>query len=81
MREARGEIHGFLTDREIARAIIAKWWGTNPFDLRRIPQRELRLMAEIKTRVQKAEHDELEAVKRGAPTPGRGPASPQGDDW
>lgn len=81
MRESRGEVHGFLTDREIVRAIIAKWWGTTPFALRRIPQRELRLMAEMKTRFDKAEDEAVEAAKRGAPTPGSGAASRPQDDW
>jgi hypothetical protein len=80
VQESRGELHGFLSDRDVTRAIIAKWWNVTPFDIRRYPLRVYREMAEFRTRVLKAEADAIEATKRGAPTPGRGP-QPSQDDW
>lgn len=79
--DARGEIHGFLTDREIARASIAKWWRTQPFVIRGIAKRELRIMGEFMQRVLKAEDEAREAAKYGQPTPGRAPRGrPQAGD-
>ena len=70
--DGRGEVHGYLTDREITRAVVAKWWGTTPYALRNISAREFRKMAEFMHRSNKAEADAIEAAKMGAPTPGRG---------
>lgn len=69
--EGRGEVHGFLTSREIGRAIVAHWWGTTTDHLRRIPEREFRLMAEFMERTERKRAEAVEAAKMGMPTPGR----------
>ena len=74
VREGRGEVHAYLTDGELSRAAIAKWWGTTPFALARIPKRELRIMGEFLVRTEKAREEAIEAAKLGLPTPGRTPA-------
>jgi hypothetical protein len=78
--DGRGEIHGYLTPREITRAVVAKWWGTTPPALRHIPLREFRAMTEFMDRANKAHADAVEAAKSGLPTPGRS-TSPTADSW
>lgn len=69
--ESRGEIHGYLSDGEFARANVARWWRTTPPDLKRISRREFRIMAEYMARAIKAQEEAIEAAKHGLPTPGR----------
>jgi hypothetical protein len=71
--EARGEIHGYLSPSEEARAAIAYWWRITPYDIRRYPKRIQREMGEFMVRTEQARADAIEAAKLGAPTPGRAP--------
>jgi len=78
--DGRGEVHGYLTSREVTRAVVAKWWGTTPPSLRHIPLREFRAMTEFMVRSNKAHDDAIEASKSGMPTPGRS-TSPDEGSW
>ena len=69
--EAGGELHGYLTDREYARAKIAFFWRTQPHILRTIAKREMRLMGEAMRRLLKEEQDAYERAKYGEPISGR----------
>ena len=72
--DGRGEVHGYLTDRELTRAVVAKWWGTIPAALRDVSVREFRKMAEFMYRANKEEREAIEDAKagypRGKPKPG-----------
>lgn len=71
------------------RAAIAYWWRTTPDLLRKIPRRELRIMAEFMDRTERAREAAREAAKMGAKTPGHrgrpGPndkiVDPKADRW
>lgn len=62
-------VHGYLTQREMARSDIAYFWRTTPDALRRISVRELRVMGEYMDRVLRARAEAIEAAKYGRPTP------------
>ena len=67
--EAGGEVHGYLSDAELSRASVARWWRAIPSDLKRISRREFRMMAEFMQRSIKAQEDAIEAAKAGLPPP------------
>lgn len=69
--DGRGEVHGYLTDSEMSRAAVARWWRTIPSDLKRISRREFRIMAEFMQQAIKAQEDAIEAAKAGLPPPSR----------
>lgn len=69
--DGRGEVHGYLTDAELSRASVARWWRTTPSEIKRISRREFRLMAEFMGRSIKAQEDAIEAAKSGMPPPSR----------
>ena len=66
-----GIVHGYLTDRELSRAVVARWWKTTPTAMLAVPEREFRIMAEFMERSEKARAEAIEAARLGAPTPGR----------
>lgn len=53
------------------KANVASFWRKIPWDLRHLPDQELRRMAEFAIRSREAEKEAVEAAKMGVPTPAR----------
>jgi len=64
-------IAGFLDDRWLERASVARFWKTTPLALGTVPEIEYKRMREYAIRAMDEQAKQVEAARRGAPTPGR----------
>jgi hypothetical protein len=72
-------VAGYLEDRWVERANVARFWRTLPIALKPLPEIEFRRMREFAVRSIEAESKAVEAAKMGIPTPGRRGNPPSGD--
>ena len=59
------------------RASVARFWGTTPRELAKLPQSEYRRMREFTARYFEAQKKAQDDAQMGLPTPGRGKARKQ----
>jgi len=67
---------GYLEDRWLERANVARFWRMIPAALKGLPEIEFRRMREFAVRAIESEAAAIEAAKLGVPTPGRGRPKP-----